>query len=41
MDTAVKILKKEVMNIAKGRNPHVFMYHSCGVCTLRDRFELS
>ncbi len=26
----------EVMNIAKARNIPVFMYHSCGVCTLRD-----
>ncbi len=28
--------KKEVMNIAKLRNIPVFMYHSCGICTLRD-----
>jgi hypothetical protein len=28
--------KKEVMNVAKARNIPVFMYHSCGVCTLRD-----
>ncbi len=29
-------LKKEVMNIAKAKNIPVFMYHSCGICTLRD-----
>jgi len=28
--------KKEVMITAKTRNIPVFMYHSCGVCTLRD-----
>jgi hypothetical protein len=28
--------KKEVMSIAKARNIPVFMYHSCGICTLRD-----
>jgi hypothetical protein len=28
--------KREVMNIAKEKNIPVFMYHSCGVCTLRD-----
>jgi cellobiose-specific phosphotransferase system component IIB len=28
--------KREVMNIAKGKNIPVFMYHSCGICTLRD-----
>lgn len=28
--------KKEAMNIAKARNIPVFMYHSCGICTLRD-----
>jgi hypothetical protein len=28
--------KKEVMNTAKARNIPVFMYHSCGICTLRD-----
>jgi hypothetical protein len=28
--------KKEVMNIAKAKNIPVFMYHSCGICTLRD-----
>ncbi len=28
--------KKEVIGIAKARNIPVFMYHSCGVCTLRD-----
>ena len=28
--------KKEVMNVAKAKDIPVFMYHSCGVCTLRD-----
>ena len=28
--------KKEVMNIAKAMNIPVLMYHSCGICTLRD-----
>jgi len=28
--------KKEVMNAAKARNIPVLMYHSCGICTLRD-----
>jgi hypothetical protein len=28
--------KREVMNTAKAKNIPVFMYHSCGVCTLRD-----
>jgi len=28
--------KKEVMIIAKARNIPVLMYHSCGICTLRD-----
>lgn len=28
--------KKEVMNIARARNIPVFMYHSCGICTLRE-----
>jgi len=28
--------KKEVVSIAKARNIPIFMYHSCGVCTLRD-----
>ena len=28
--------KREVMSIAKAKNIPVFMYHSCGVCTLRD-----
>jgi len=28
--------KREVMNVAKSRNIPVFMYHSCGICTLRD-----
>ncbi len=31
--------KKEVMNIAKARNIPVFMYHSCGICTLKDCFN--
>jgi len=31
--------KREVMNIAKSRNIPVFMYHSCGICTLRDCFN--
>jgi hypothetical protein len=31
--------KREVMNIAKAKNIPVFMYHSCGVCTLRDCFN--
>lgn len=28
--------RREVMNIAKAKNIPVFMYHSCGICTLRD-----
>ncbi len=28
--------KNEVMSIAKAKNIPVFMYHSCGICTLRD-----
>lgn len=28
--------KKEVMNAAKAMNIPVLMYHSCGVCTLRN-----
>lgn len=28
--------KKEVMSAAKSREIPVFMYHSCGICTLRD-----
>lgn len=32
-------VKREVMNIAKARSIPVFMYHSCGVCTLRDCFS--
>lgn len=31
--------KKEVMNLAKAKNIPVHMYHSCGVCTLRDCFQ--
>lgn len=32
-------VKREVMNVAKARNIPIFMYHSCGVCTLRDCFS--
>lgn len=28
--------KRDVMNTAKAKNIPVFMYHSCGICTLRD-----
>ena len=28
--------KKEAMNIAKTKNIPIYMYHSCGICTLRD-----
>ena len=28
--------KKEVMNIAKTKRIPVLMYHSCGICTLRN-----
>jgi ABC-type uncharacterized transport system substrate-binding protein len=28
--------KKEVINAAKAKNIPIFMYHSCGICTLRD-----
>jgi hypothetical protein len=28
--------KRDVMNVAKARKIPVFMYHSCGICTLRD-----
>lgn len=31
--------KREVMNTAKAKNIPVFMYHSCGICTLRDCFN--
>ena len=31
--------KREVMNAAKANKIPVFMYHSCGVCTLRDCFR--
>jgi ribosomal protein L30E len=31
--------KKEAMGVAKLRDIPVFMYHSCGVCTLRDCFN--
>ncbi len=29
-------VRKEVMNVAKARHIPVLMYHSCGICTLRD-----
>ncbi|MFZ5998326.1 MAG: DUF2325 domain-containing protein [Nitrospirota bacterium] len=29
-------IKKEAMDVANARNIPVLMYHSCGVCTLRD-----
>ena len=32
-------VKKEAVNIAKARNIPVLIYHSCGVCTLRDCFS--
>ena len=28
--------RKEAVNVAKARNIPIFMYHSCGICTLRD-----
>jgi hypothetical protein len=28
--------RKEVLTATKSRNIPVFMYHSCGICTLRD-----
>ncbi len=28
--------RKEVMVVARNRQIPIFMYHSCGVCTLRD-----
>lgn len=28
--------RKEAMNMAKIKHIPVFMYHSCGICTLRD-----
>ena len=28
--------KREVTSIAKAKNIPVFMYHSCGICTMRD-----
>ena len=31
--------KKEVMAIAKTRDIPIFMYHSCGICTIRDSFS--
>jgi hypothetical protein len=32
-------VKREVMNVAKARGIPVLMYHSCGICTLRDCFN--
>ncbi|MDA3834192.1 MAG: DUF2325 domain-containing protein [Spirochaetales bacterium] len=32
-------LKKEVMKKAKANSIPTLMYHSCGVCTLRDCFK--
>jgi len=32
-------VKKEAMSVAKLRDIPVFMYHSCGVCTLRECFN--
>jgi hypothetical protein len=29
-------VKNEAMTIARSKNIPVFLYHSCGVCTLRD-----
>lgn len=31
--------KKEAMTAAKSNNIPVLMYHSCGICTLRDCFS--
>jgi hypothetical protein len=31
--------KKEAMGVAKLRDIPIFMYHSCGVCTLRECFN--
>lgn len=31
--------KKEVMDVVKTRNIRVFMFHSCGICTLRGCFN--
>lgn len=31
--------KKEVMKTAKAKQIPVFLFHSCGVCTLRDCFR--
>jgi hypothetical protein len=31
--------KKEAMTVAKNKNIPVLMYHSCGICTLRDCFN--
>jgi len=32
-------VKREVLQVAKAKDIPVFMYHSCGVCTLRDCFS--
>lgn len=32
-------VKNEAMSIARSNNIPVFLYHSCGVCTLRDCFR--
>ncbi|MEW5746643.1 MAG: DUF2325 domain-containing protein [Nitrospirota bacterium] len=29
-------VKREVMSVARAKSIPVFLYHSCGVCTLRD-----
>ena len=31
--------KNDVMNVVKSNNIPVLMYHSCGICTLRDCFS--
>lgn len=32
-------VKTEAMSVARSRDIPVFMYHSCGVCTLRECFN--
>jgi hypothetical protein len=32
-------VKNEALSIARARNIPVYLYHSCGVCTLRDCFN--
>ena len=32
-------VKKEAVDMARARNIPVLMYHSCGICTLRDCFN--